>query len=217
MFGHHWEPGQATIVALKELPTMGTDGFGHKLRSYEYVADVQPDSGGPVFRTTMDEPFNESSDRHGFRWHQPGVGEVMPVKCDPKRQEAKFDAAASRAQARAMHDQMASAQAAQFDAMVGAAPGTAPGPTSGEILPGQGISVVNVSGADISGALPAIQQALASGNLAEIARIKGELRQQTPEAADPAERLEKLADLHSRGLLTDDEFAATKAKLLNEI
>jgi hypothetical protein len=163
MFGHHWESGQATIVALKEIPSIGTDGLGRKYRSYEYVADVRPDSGGPVFRATMDEPFNESSDIHGFGWHQPGVGEVIPVKCDPGREKAKFDAAASRAQARAQHDQMVDAEGAQFDAMAASAPGTTPAPSSGQaLLGGQPISVVNLSGGDISGALPAIQQALLS-------------------------------------------------------
>jgi Short C-terminal domain len=99
--------------------------------------------------------------------------------------------------------------------MAAAAPGTTAGPAGGQVLPGQ---VVTLSGTDISGALPAIQQALASGDLAEIARIKSEIRQQTPpEGADPAERLQKLAELHTRGVLTDDEFAAAKAKLLNEI
>jgi hypothetical protein len=33
-------------------------------------------------------------------------------------------------------------------------------------------------------------------------------------AADPAEQLGKLADLHERGVLTDEEFAAQKAKVL---
>ena len=33
-------------------------------------------------------------------------------------------------------------------------------------------------------------------------------------AADPVEQLGKLADLHDRGVLTDDEFAAQKAKIL---
>ncbi len=40
----------------------------------------------------------------------------------------------------------------------------------------------------------------------------------TPAAAaapDPMERLGKLADLHERGVLTDEEFAAQKAKILN--
>jgi hypothetical protein len=35
-------------------------------------------------------------------------------------------------------------------------------------------------------------------------------------APDPAERLGKLADLHDRGVLTDEEFAAQKAKILSE-
>jgi hypothetical protein len=34
-------------------------------------------------------------------------------------------------------------------------------------------------------------------------------------AADPTERLSKLADLHERGVLTDEEFAAEKAKILS--
>jgi hypothetical protein len=221
VFGHDWEPGQATIVALKEIPSMGTDGLGRKYRSYEYVADVQPDSGGSVFRATMGEPFNESSDSHGFGWHQPGVGEVMPVKCDPRRKKAKFDAAASRAQAHTQHDQMVDTQTAQFDAMAASAPGTTAGSSSGPAFPGAGrVSVVNLSGGDISGALPAIQQALASGNLADLARIKAELRQQNPpegaSSSDPIEGLEKLADLHDRGVLTDAEFAAAKAKLLGD-
>ncbi|MCW3065117.1 MAG: hypothetical protein JWN32_2289 [Solirubrobacterales bacterium] len=31
---------------------------------------------------------------------------------------------------------------------------------------------------------------------------------------DPLDRLEKLAELHAKGILTDDEFAAQKAKIL---
>jgi hypothetical protein len=221
VFGHRWESGHATIVALKEIPSIGTDAFGRKYRSYDYVADIQPDSGGPVFRTTMGEPFNESSDARGFGWHQPGVGEVMPVKCDPGRKKAKFDAAASRDQARAVHDEMVDAQSAQFDAMAASAPGTTVGPSSGQaFLSGQGVSVVNLSGGDISGVLPAIQEAIASGNLGDLARIKAELRQQAHadggSSSDPVESLEKLADLHASGVLTDAEFATAKAKLLSE-
>jgi hypothetical protein len=36
----------------------------------------------------------------------------------------------------------------------------------------------------------------------------------SPAAADPTERLSKLADLHDRGVLTDEEFATQKAKIL---
>lgn len=34
-------------------------------------------------------------------------------------------------------------------------------------------------------------------------------------AADPIEQLQRLGDLHAQGILTDDEFAVQKAKLLN--
>jgi hypothetical protein len=35
-----------------------------------------------------------------------------------------------------------------------------------------------------------------------------------PAAPDPLEQIEKLAKLHAEGILTDEEFAAQKAKLL---
>jgi hypothetical protein len=35
-----------------------------------------------------------------------------------------------------------------------------------------------------------------------------------PAEPDPMEQLEKLASLHQQGILTDEEFAAQKAKLL---
>jgi len=38
--------------------------------------------------------------------------------------------------------------------------------------------------------------------------------QYAPPAADPADQIEHLAQLHASGALTDDEFAAAKAKIL---
>jgi|AntAceMinimDraft_13_1070369.scaffolds.fasta_scaffold13608_2 hypothetical protein len=38
--------------------------------------------------------------------------------------------------------------------------------------------------------------------------------EQPPEASDPIAQLEKLADMKERGILTDEEFAAQKAKIL---
>ena len=38
--------------------------------------------------------------------------------------------------------------------------------------------------------------------------------QEPPAAPDPIEQLKQLAELHSQGVLTDEEFAAQKAKLL---
>lgn len=36
-----------------------------------------------------------------------------------------------------------------------------------------------------------------------------------PPAKDPIDQLKELAELHTQGILTDDEFAAQKAKILN--
>jgi len=36
-----------------------------------------------------------------------------------------------------------------------------------------------------------------------------------PPAADPLAQLKQLGELHAQGILTDDEFAAQKAKILN--
>jgi Short C-terminal domain len=37
-----------------------------------------------------------------------------------------------------------------------------------------------------------------------------------PAAADPIEQLKELGELHSQGILTDEEFAAQKAKVLGQ-
>jgi hypothetical protein len=79
MFGRSWEPAQATIVAAKYKESSGTSG------SYEYVADVAPASGEPVFRTTLKQPTLMS---HVVRL---GEGETVAVLADVGRQKAKFD------------------------------------------------------------------------------------------------------------------------------
>jgi Short C-terminal domain len=43
-----------------------------------------------------------------------------------------------------------------------------------------------------------------------------DMMQQSAAQADPAQQLSQLADLHERGVLSDDEFAAQKAKLLDQ-
>ena len=43
---------------------------------------------------------------------------------------------------------------------------------------------------------------------------QGEPAAPPPAAADPIEQLKELAELHSQGILTDEEFAAQKAKIL---
>ena len=45
-------------------------------------------------------------------------------------------------------------------------------------------------------------------------RSMADVMGQSPAAADPTEQLTRLADLHDRGVLSDEEFAAQKAKIL---
>ena len=76
-----------------------------------------------------------------------------------------------------------------------------------------------------------IRDALQAGDLAEVERLKAQMRtggapKGSPRAgsmrpgaagsADPLERLQRLADLHDRGALTDAEFAVQKAKILSD-
>ena len=233
MFGRGWETGQATIVALKEIRSVGTDDYtGRKFKSYEYVADVRPDGGGAVFRTVMHEPFDERV------WRQPSVGDVVLVQCDPRRQKAKFDTAAMTARDEAQKEATKTEQAAQFDAMVNAPPGsTAPSPVRDVQSPLADISAtvsrLSAATGEVSETIAAIQRARASGNLAEVERLKAEFQSRAQEdavaahqaaaglapqaaASDPLERIQKLADLHDRGALTDAEFAAEKAKILGQ-
>jgi hypothetical protein len=116
MFGHRWEPGQATIVAMKETAKATSGEHGTFRALYAYAADVRPDGGASAFRTEMDEPFDIPA------WFTPGVGDALPVECDPRRGKAKFDMArlksAMSAQASAAKDE----EIAQFDAALRAAP-----------------------------------------------------------------------------------------------
>jgi Short C-terminal domain len=234
MFGHDWQPGRATIVALKEVKTIGNDAWtGAKLQGYEYVADVQPDGAGAAFRTVMSDPFDET------HWRTPRVGDVLAVKCDPGRQKAKFDTATLRARDKAQTNAAKREQEAQFDAARNATPGSiAPSQGADAQLGDLQSTVAGISGAvgrlsALSDELAAIEQAKASGDRAELERLKAEFRARAlqnaaaarqaadglarePVQSDPLERLRTLSELHDRGDLTDAEFASAKARILGQ-
>jgi hypothetical protein len=80
MFGHQWEPAQATIVAVH---IKNTSGDGTTV-THEFAADVVPASGVP-FRAHLDEPNIATN------FWAPSVGDVVKVHADVERQKAKFD------------------------------------------------------------------------------------------------------------------------------
>ena len=115
MFGKE-EPGVATIVARKDV---GPRTTGNISATYEYIADVQPESGAPVFRATFKEHFSGQFRNAGL--HRPDVGEQARVTFDSKSHKVEFDRGALRA------DRNASKQAgeASFDALATSPPGSA--------------------------------------------------------------------------------------------
>jgi hypothetical protein len=117
VLGREAEPGVATIVARKNVGMRTTGGIS---ATYEYIADVQPDSGGPAFRATFKEHFSGQFRNAGI--HRPDVGEQARVTFDPRSHKVEFDTAALRAAGKASkHESDAS-----FDALATGAPGTTP-------------------------------------------------------------------------------------------
>ena len=78
MFGRDWAPATAKIVAKKYHESDDVSG------TWEYVADITPDSGSP-FRTTLKQPPFMS---HVVRLNE---GDTVPVLADVAHQTAKFD------------------------------------------------------------------------------------------------------------------------------
>jgi hypothetical protein len=187
LFKHSWEPGEATVVTSETANAFRPHSDWGTVSRRKYVVDVQPAAGGPLFRATIDQVYGEPEGAPGQKYRALGDGEVVQVLFDPKREKVKFDDSDPR-----LYKPRSDAPSA-FDVAAGAAPGT---PLAGA-APSLG-----VSGSE------AVWQS------EPVVRMSAE--RPPADAPDPLERLQKLADLHARGVLTDAEFAAQKAKILGE-
>lgn len=209
MFGRGLEQGQAVIVARETHEGTYRRGInlyaptGQYNHVYDYVADVEPDSGAPAFRATFTEMFESDEE------YRPVVGDRSRVRFHPKDQSVEFDRSALRDLATAAkasgHD--------RFGAIATAGPGSpAPAASPDPPPPGSG-GAEEILRASILIARRKGDEAEAERLTAKLESLGGE-----PRAApqDPLDRLAKLADLHERGALTDAEFAAEKAKVLGD-
>jgi hypothetical protein len=89
MFGRRWKSGQATVVARRYVTAPGDQAF-------EYIVDVQPDDGSPLYRATF---------RHNARDPRaPKEAAVITVFCDIRKQDVKVDYNALEAAYRAAHN-----------------------------------------------------------------------------------------------------------------
>jgi hypothetical protein len=273
MFGRDWESAEATIVT-RRLVEQGHGGEAGILsyQAYEYIADVRPAGGSPVFRAVVKEPFN------AIHFKAPEVGQVVRVTFRRKDKHVKFDDSDpgihrdinhKKADRRAVAQAGSAAAKASFAAIAAAAPGTSPAPAGvGPATDPPFAAATDASAAidaELQAASAAFDAAMARGRAAmsafgdaklagdpvEAERLKGEVKTTNGEVqranaeyqrvsalksqslgskraagaapvavksvpSDPLERLEKLADLRDRGVLSDAEFAAEKAKILSE-
>jgi hypothetical protein len=92
MFGHDWQPGEGELVDVRVISRSGSGAHAHIRRGF--LMDIRPSSGEP-FRTEIPEPEWTS-------FIPPSVpGEVVKVRCDPARKEARFDTHAQKEEKRA--------------------------------------------------------------------------------------------------------------------
>jgi Short C-terminal domain len=114
------------------------------------------------------------------------IGEVVPVLCHAKDEKAKFDTSDPSMSQAAVND----ARRARFEAVADAAPGS------------------GGRGPDLS------REALLRQR--EKLRAAQRAQEEVPASGsdDRLDRLEKLADLHDRGVLSEAEFEAEKTKIL---
>ena len=180
MFGRGWEAAQGTIVARKVSKGL----FGTKERggvdrriAYDYVVDVRPADGGPMFRATFAGPYDNHTEQ-GFQ--APEVGQAVGVQYNPKTHEVRFDQA-DRAVYRDGHSAGGSESDA-FDAIAEAPPGSPAAPSPLEASdPGGPPAEPAAALSDQPAALAAIVRAKASGNEAEVDRLQAELKQRAAE------------------------------------
>ncbi len=208
MLGHHWERGEATVVASQHR-----NGPAGSVAYREYVIDVRPSSGSPPFRTKLGVSYyggGEATDPHR-RFND---GDVFPVLCDAKREKAKWDYDDPRIYkpGQSPQDRKQEKKPSQFDVAAAQPPGT-------PVTPAPGDADAPMSDDELVRDAQTMSDEELMRNPRAMAALLRRNEQERAAARDAAgddqlARLQKLGELHASGVLTDTEFAEQKAKLL---
>ncbi len=191
--------GDAVVVSVKTDATAGTSGM---------IGEGMPGTSAGVFgwNLTIRVKFEDGSTadheryldavQHGESLRAlgmaPGVGMILPVRFDPKdRSRVEIDTAALRAESQEVVDERRAAEEAAVRQ------------AEHDVKP-----LGQASQSEAASAAPSDANPGDPPMGGEISAPGG--------TVDPVERLQKLADLHDRGVLTDAEFADQKAKILSE-
>ena len=197
MFGHDWEKADATIVARD-----GKFSGDGAVASYTYVADVRL-SSGEMFRATVHEPTIATD------FWAPNIGDAVSVLVRSNDRKVKFDKDDERLSAHAQHE----ARQQAFQAAQQQRPGTPMQVATSTQLPDEvaqklaQLGVVLDGSAQVFTADPAQAQAVLAAFTHPAAAVE-----ETPEA-----RLVKLQALHDKGLVTAEEYAEQRHRILGEI
>jgi hypothetical protein len=203
MFGHDWDKGEATIVARNKV-NRSTSGDG-LTNDFEFVADVHP-AKGEVFRATIQSPMIATN------FWPPDVRDKVFVLIDAKHGKVKFDKDDPRIDYKARK----AARHANFEQTANDAPGTdvPPDRTRGPgVLPA---GMFSGDPAETNAAVEALRaaalQAMASGKVTSFGStgiVAG--------TGDTTTRLALLDALKQKGLMTDEEYATARQRIINAI
>ncbi len=200
MFGHGWQKGEATIVAVHNKRTTGSG----MVTIHEYLADVRP-ADGPAIRTVIQEP-NICID-----FAPPHTGSTVSVLI--KGDKVKFDQDDPRISSKARK----AAADARFAAKVD---GTEPNSTDplATLTGRRDIAALLGGDAGMEQIRAFAAQARASGSATFVG---GSAMAPAPAAPsdhdDPAARLSNLEALKQRGLMTDAEYATARKRIIDAL
>jgi hypothetical protein len=235
MFGSRWDKAEATILA--SMPKYGGDGTSP---TYEFVAEVRPDSGAPAFRATIKDPMI------ALDFWRPSVGDVVSVlvksngkvkfdKDDPRMSVKAYEARRRESfKAALIQDPQAETLQDPLTAQSQAAQSQDQWPDHGSPAGPRGPQIFTLGGADPRRLRDAAEKLRAAGlgGLADQVEHAGreavlgrsdqpgrpdQLGRPDQPDADPAARLGTLENLRERGLLTDDEYTAQRRRILDGI
>jgi hypothetical protein len=201
MFGHDWDKAEASIVARNADYT--GDGT---VATYTFVADVRMPSG-ESFRATFEEPTI------AIDFWPPSIGDVVSVLVRPKDHKVKFDKDDERISRKAFERNKNQAFAAAQQQPAGTpiaawTPNELPDGLKAKLaqMGIAGGAQPQVFGADSAQAQAILAALTHSGTPAA-----------APVEAGPEARLVQLKSLHDRGLLTAEEYAEQRQRILDEL
>jgi hypothetical protein len=200
VFGQSWDKAEATIVARDAKFT----GDG-SVATYTYLADVRL-SSGETFRATVHEPTIATD------FWAPSIGDAVSVLVRSKDRKVKFDKDDDRLSVKAYHAAKKQAFENAQDQPAGSPTSPAPWTSSAELPEAVASKLAQLG---IAGGTP--MQVFTADPAQAQAALSAFTHFAAPVVETPEARLGKLQALHEKGLLTPEEYAEQRHRILDEL